>query len=167
MDNSKQIKASYKKNWPRKNLSEVINFIERVGGEDGSSLASIAEHLGTTKGSVSNVFCHDDMKLSKAEYIARCYGYRLKLLFPLYRQDDDYVPPEPKLSFPNAGNLAGLIKNINDRSFTVSFLASRIGISPNVLYRAFRSGDIALSVLNRCTDYLDIRSTWDFEKIDS
>lgn len=155
-----------KKKWPRKNLGQLVNFLERTESE-GLSLEVLAKRLGVTKGSISNVFCHDDMKLSRAEEIAKLYGHRLSIYYPVqyYGFEDGLVPCEKKKAFPNAGNLTGLINYIQQSDFNIAYTAKLAGLSPNILYRAFNCGDIMISTLNRCTDALGITSIWEFEKI--
>jgi len=164
MDNTATARV-LKKKWPRKNLGELVNFLEREENGD-ISLETIARRLGVTKGSISNVFCHDDMKLSRAEEIAAMYGYRLVLYYPVqyYGYEDGMVPCEMKKSFPNARNLTGLINYIQQSDFTIAYTARLAGLAPNILYRAFNSGDIMISTLNRCTDALNIITMWKFEK---
>lgn len=159
-------RKSLKKKWPRKNLGELINFIESKE-TDGLTLDALSQRLGVSKGSISNVFCHDDMKLSRAEEISSIYGYRLSIYFPTpyYGFEDGMEPCEKKRAFPNAGNLTGLINYIQQSDLTISYAAVKTGVSPNVLYRAFNTGDIMISTLNRCTDALNIRTIWEFEKI--
>ena len=155
-----------KKKWPRKILGEMINFLEEVTPE-GLSLGSISEHTGCSKSSISNLFVHDDMKLSKAEEIAEMYGYTLRLFFPERRYEDGYVPAPPKKSYPDAGNLKGLVKYIQDSEYSINFVAERNNMSSNVLNRAFKCGDISLSTLYRVLDSLNLCVLWRFEKTDN
>lgn len=154
-----------KKRWPRKNLGELLNFLEERH-PDGLSLQALAEKMKMERGGVSNMFRKDDARLSKAEEIARLYGYELKLFFPVRRYDDGYVPQKPKLRFDNAGNLSGLVKYIQDSEYSLPFVAERIGISPNVLHRAFRKGDIKISTLNAIIDEFGLCAIWKFIKKD-
>lgn len=152
-----------KKKWPRKILGELINFLEEMTPE-GISLLAISGRTGASPSSISNAFVRDDMKLSKAEEIASRYGYALKLFFPVRRHEDGYVPAKPKKEYPDAGNLTGLIKYIQDSEYSITFVAERNDISPNVLNRAFKSGDISLNTLYRVLDSLNLCVIWRFEK---
>lgn len=154
----------YEKTWPRKNLSEIINFLETIYPE-GVVGKTLAADLGVTPQSISGLFSNDDMKLSKAESIARSYGYELKLFFPLHQRLEWFTPPPPRHNFPNAGNLSGLVQYVNDSGYSVSYTASKIGKDPNMLFRAFHKGDIKISILNRLLDALGICAIWKFEKI--
>lgn len=150
------------KKWPRKNLGEVIDFLERVNPE-GVSLQTLADKFGVTRGSISNMFSKDDMKLSKAESIANGYGYELKLFFPRRIHKDGFVPPEPKREFPNAANLSGLVKYIHDSDYSFSWVGEVNGISANVLTRAFEKGDISIRTLKKIIDNLGLCVIWSFE----
>ena len=155
-------RRSYTKNkWPRKNLGEIINFLEQIYPE-GISIDVLSKKLGVTKGSVSNMFVHDNMKLSKAEEISRIYGFSLSLFFPKRHYGDDYEPPKTRYDFPNAGNLTGLVRYFQDSGYSLSLVAEKNHISPNVLTRAFRSGDINLKTLNNILDELGLCVIWKF-----
>lgn len=150
-----------KKKWPRKNLGELLNFLEEQHPE-GLSLYALAERMKMERGGVSNMFRKDDMKLSKAEEIARRYGYELRLFFPIRRYDDGYIPQPPKIQYNNAGNLSGLVKYIQDSEYSVSFVAEKTGVAPIVLHHAFKTGNIKISTLNALLDHLGLCVIWKF-----
>lgn len=161
MNNGK--KAYTKNKWPRKNLGELVNFLEEQHPE-GLSLSALCTSLGVKKGTVSNMFRHDDMHLSRAESIARAYGYTLRLYFPVRKLEDGYLPCPPRVTYDNAGNLAGLVKYIQDSEYGVPFIAERMKVNANTIRRAFRRGDIMMSTLNLMLDTLGICMIWKFEK---
>lgn len=152
------------KKWPRKNLGELIDFLEKVNPE-GISLHTLAEKFSVTRASISNMFNKDEMKLSKAEEIARLYGHSLTLFFPQRVHKDGFVPPPPKREFPNAGNLTGLVKYIQDSDYSIAWVAEVNGFSPNVLTRAFENGDISIRTLKRINDNLGLCVIWKFEPL--
>lgn len=152
-----------RKKWPRKNLGELLNFLETFY-PDGISLEELAKDIKTTKGSISNMFRRDDMKLSKAEKICDMYGYKLSLFFPVRRWEDGYVPRPPSKAYPNAGNLGGLVKYIQDSEYSMTFVAEKNNMSVTTLTSAFSTGDILLSTLNSVVDTLGICIIWNFYK---
>lgn len=152
----------YKKKWPRKNLGHMLNFLEEQYPQ-GISIYTMSKKFKMTPQAVSNMFVHDDMKLSKAEWIARQFGYELRLFFPKKTYSFEYEPKEPKRTFPNAGNLAGLVQYIYDSNVSPSHVAERINLYSGALNRAFERGDILLSVLNAITDALGIFTFWEFK----
>lgn len=152
-----------KKKWPKKNLGELISFIEQFH-PGGVSLEVLAGELETTPQGVSNMFRRDDMKLSRAEEIVRLYGYELKIYYPVREFVDGYIPPEPKKHYPKAGNLSGLVKYIQDSEWSFSFVAEQSKLSPSTLTKAFTKGDILLSTLNNVVDSLGIVTVWRYEK---
>lgn len=154
---------TYKKHWPRKNLGNLLNFLERIY-PDGLSIYTLAKDFEMSPQAVSNLFLRDDMKLSKAEEIARLYGHTLHLYYPKRSFNADYQPRFKTKDYPNAGNLSGLIKYINDSEYSLAFVAERISLYPGILNRAFENGDILLSVLNNTADALGIHIFWDFTK---
>lgn len=155
-----------KKRWPRKVLGELANFLEQFYPQ-GLSLLDIAKDLNTTPQAISNMFRRDNMKLSKAEEIVRAYGYRLELFYPVRVFADGYQPPAPVRLYPNAGNLKGLVKYIQDSEYSVTFVAEQSKLSTSVLTTAFTKGDIQLSTLYDVLDELGIYVTWKWFKIDS
>lgn len=155
-----------RKRWPRRVLGELANFLEQFYPE-GLSLADMAKDLGTTPQAVSNMFRRDDMKLSKAEEIVRKYGFRLILYYPTREFGDGYQPPKPYRTYPNAGNLSGLVKYIQDSEWPISFVAERSNLSTTVLTMAFSRGDIQLSTLYDVLDNINIYVNWKYEKIEN
>lgn len=157
-------KSAYNKRWPRKNLGELLNFIEERHGTDQLSLQELSEDLEMTRGGASSAFRKDDMKLSKVQQIARKYGYRLDLYFPVRTYSDGYVAPKPRRQYPNAGVLTGLVKYIQDSGYSIQFVAEKMNVSPQCIHRAFNNGDISISLLNDFVDALGICVIWKFEK---
>ena len=156
-------KSTYKKHWPKKNLGELVNFLEaRYGG--AISLNELAGDLGNTVGSWSNLFNRDDMKLTKAEAIARHYGYSLTLMFPERIFESGYHPPVRVRPCTTAGNLTGMYLWIRDSGMTLKQVADRMGITPNVITKAFKTGDILISTLYLFTDTFGITVLWEFNK---
>lgn len=153
-----------KKKWPRKTLGELVNFLEQCYPE-GLSLEKIADDLNTTPQAVSNMFRRDNMKLSKAEAIINAYGYRLELFYPIRVFSDGYKPHEPPRLYPNAGNLKGLVKYIQDSEWSITFVAEQSHMSTSVLTKAFDKGDILLSTLYEVLDSLGMTITWKWFKI--
>ena len=161
MSNSNPNIRVKRKKWPRKVLGELANFLERFY-PNGLSLTGIANDLGMTPQAISNMFRRDDMKLSKAEEIASVYGYRLQLFYPVRVYKDDYVPPAPVRLYPDAGNLTGLVKYIQDSGYSITFVAEHNGMSTSTLTTAFKNGDIQLSTLYRILDCLGLWVSWNF-----
>lgn len=151
----------YQKNWPRKNLGELVNFLDKQY-PDGFSLAELSEKTHMTNQNISQMFRRDDMKLSRAEKIASDYGYRLRLFFPEKEiMGLDYS--HKKRDFPNAGNLSGLVKYIADSNISINFMSQRIGRANIVLTNAFAKGDIFISTLYEIIKNLNIEVIWSFE----
>lgn len=112
------------------------------------------------------MFRLDDAKLSKVEWIAGQYGFRVQLFFPNKKLEDGYTPLKPRWSFPDAGNLLGLAKYIQDSEYPITFVAEKTGINRATIVNAFRTGDIKLSNLNTILDTLGICVIWKFTKIE-
>ena len=161
-----ELYKTYKKKWPGKNLGHLIHFLEDRYPQ-GLSIYTMSKDFQITPQAVSNLFVNDDMKLSKAEWIARLYGYELRLFYPKRTYSFEHEPIKPKRSFPNAGNLAGLVQYIFDSNVSPSHVAQKINLYSGALNRAFEKGDIMLSTLNATTDALGIHVFWQFEKIKS
>ena len=154
----------YNKSWPRKNLGELVNFLDRQYPQ-GYSLDDLSAKFGKSRQYISQTFQRDDMKLSKAEWIAEQYGYHLKLYFPVRERIGlDYSVH--KREYPNAGNLAGLEKYIYDSNISINYMSQRIGRANNVLTNAFIRGDIFISTLYEVIKNLNIEVVWSFEKAD-
>ncbi|MBR1434029.1 MAG: hypothetical protein IJ584_02830 [Bacteroidales bacterium] len=157
---------TYKKNWPMKNLGELLNFLDRMH-PDGLSLNALSRKMGITPGAVSNLFMRDDMKLSKAESIVRSYGYELKLFFPVRTYAEGITPPNYAKDFDSAGNLKGLAKYIYDSNWSINYVATLMHMYPKMLSSAIKKGDILLSKLNMVTDALGICYFWRYVKIEN
>lgn len=157
-------RSIYKKSWPRKNLGELVNFLEKMHPE-GLALKALSDKIGITQQGLSSLFSRDDTKLSRAEKIAKCYGYTLKLYFPIrtFPIEGITVPP-PKKIYRNAGNLSGLVRYINDSNYNIGYVANLIKAYPSLLNHAFESGDIQISKLYQILDALNICAIWKFEK---
>ena len=151
------------KKWPANNLGELITFLDRFY-PDGIPLCGVADRLNTTEQAVSNMFRRDDMKLSKAEEIASAYGYTLRLFFKERTYIDGYVPRKPRWEYPDAGNLAGLVKYIQDSEYSIAFVAEKSRMSPLSIRKAFLRGDMMISRIIGIVDNLGIFVSWQFEK---
>lgn len=156
-------KKCYKKAWPRKNLGEVVNFLERIHPE-GLNLNTLARELNTTEQAVSYIFNKDDMKLSKAQFIAETYGYHISLFFPEKTYPGGLSAPPPKRIFRNAGELTGLAKYISDSNYSISFVSMRAGKTSQMLMNALTTGDIYISNLYVILEALGITVIWKFIK---
>ena len=156
-------KSAYKKHWPRKNLGELVNFLENIYPE-GLSLEILKKDFGKTVGSWSNTFNRDDLKLSRAERIAEHYGYTLKLMFPKRTFLNDYHPPVRIKPVEDAGNLQGMYLWIRDSGMSAAQVAERMKVTVSVINRALSTGDIQISMLNRFTDAFGITVIWEFNK---
>lgn len=156
----------YNKSWPKKNLGELVNFLERIHPE-GLSLKILSDEIGITPQGLSSLFSRDNAKLSRVEQIVGRYGYELKLFFPVrtFPVEGIEIPP-PKRTFPNAGNLAGLVRYINDSNYSIKYVANLIPRYPSLLTRAFETGDILISNLYQILDALGICVLWKFIKTD-
>ncbi|MBQ8482887.1 MAG: hypothetical protein IJ504_01120 [Bacteroidales bacterium] len=153
-----------KKAWPRKNLKELIAFIEEQHGYE-PSLEELSQKTGLSVANISAIFIRDDMKLSRAEAIARKYGHELKLFFPLKEYPIEWESHISRREFPNAGNLSGLIKYMYDSNISINHMSRRINRSHMMINKAFSKGDIFISSLNQIIDNLNIDVIWMFEKM--
>ena len=153
------------KNRKSENLSEILAFLHSLHPE-GLAPGVIAQETGLSSHSLSAAFIKDNMHLSRAEYIAKCYGYKLFLVFPKRKLVNGMAPPPRKREFPNAGNLSGLVDYILDSNYSVAYVAGRVGCGRGLLERAFASGDIMISSLKQITEGLGIEVQWVWEKQD-
>ena len=154
---------NYRKQWPAKNLGPLINFLEQRYPE-GLSLMRLSQDLGVTVGALSNMFNRDNIKLSKAEEIARCYGYKLTLFFPVRTFYGDDKPKPFIREFENTGNLYGMYKYIRDSGYSIEFIAEKMDVSHGVIKHALEKGDIQITMLNRFLNTCGICCIWKFEK---
>ena len=155
-----------KKFWPRVILNELISFIEEQH-EFVPSLEKISQKTGLTESCISAMFMRDDMKLSKAEYIVRCYGYELKLFFPIRDYPYEWEAHVSRREFPNSGNLSGLVKYLYDSNISLNYMSKRVGRSYLTLVKAFSTGNISLAYLYEITQNLNINVLWIYEKKNS
>lgn len=152
------------KRWPGVVLGPMIAFLEERY-PDGLCVEDIANTIGTTKQYISFTFNKDDMKLSGAERIARCYGYELRLYFEEKRYLEGLSAPPRTKEYPNAGNLKGLVDYTLDSNWTINRLAVMTGFSYCCIEHGFKTGDMMLSVLQELTSKIGIQYIWKFEKI--
>lgn len=152
-----------KTNWPRKNLGELLGFIDRQY-PDGYGLADIESVTGICRQHLSQMMQRDNMKLSMAAKIVSAYGCSLSLFFPVRERCGLDYSTYREQRFDGAGLLAGLAKYIYDSRRSVHSVCSGIGISSGVLLRAFRSGDISIATLYAVTGYLHIEMLWHFDR---
>lgn len=157
-------RKTYTKKWPKKTLAELVSFLEERHPE-GLALKTVSEEIGVTPQALSSMFCKDDARLSRIEQIAETYGYTLRLFFPLktFPVEGIVVPP-PKRTYANAGNLAGLVRYINDSNYSIKYVSELVPVYPSMLTRAFETGDIMVSKLYRVADALNICFIWKFIK---
>lgn len=153
----------YTKRWPRKNLGEFLNFLDRIYPE-GYSLQDLSEATGMTQQNLSQMFTRDDAKLSKIEYLAGKYGYVLTLYYPQKTRLLESLHTRKECTYVNAGNLAGLQKYIQDSNITINHMSDRVGRNFCVIANAFKKGDIKLSALYEILKNLNINVIWNFEK---
>ena len=156
--------SSYRKRWQSSvnYMSELLAFLERQHPE-GVAVQKVAQRLGCTSQHVSQLFIKDDAKLSTVCRIAECYGYELRLFFPV----KTYIfgdKPAPHREFPKAGLMAGLANYINDSNMTAHSVSKMAGLSFEVVNLALNRGDIKLSNLYKITDALGISMYWQFDK---
>lgn len=156
----------YKRNWPRKNLGELLDFIDRQY-PDGYILDELASKLGVTAQYLSQLFGSDNMKLSAASRIAERFGYRLRLYFPEKEWFGWGTPPIMKREFPNAGILAGLANYVRQNGRSINYLSKQLGRTNHVLTDAFNKGDIYINTLYDLTKFLNIEFIWSFEQIET
>lgn len=154
-------RGCYNKKWPKKNLGELIAFIE---GEfpEGIKLETISEKTGLAKQYISFMFKNDKMSLKMAERITSSLGHELKLYFP--ELHDMPKHPEVMREYPNAGNLSGLVNYLSQRNISIHHMSGRIGKSDSVIKLAFEKGDIQLNTLYEITENLNIEFIWEFIK---
>lgn len=153
------------KKWPAKNLGAIISFLDQLY-PSGIPIEDVAKRMNITAQAISNMFRRDDMKLSKAEEIYESFGYRLKLFYPERNYSDGYVPLPPRFEYPQAGNLSGLVKYIQDSEYSVTFVAEQTGVTTVSIRKAFQTGDIIISRLYHIVETLGISVFWEYEKID-
>ena len=159
-------RKAYIKSWPRQNLAELLQFLEQRH-PGGLKLRDFSERSGLTQQYASSIFRRDDMRLSLAEKIADTYGYQLKLYFPQKEYKFGIVPEglsKYRKDYPNAGNLSGLAKYMQDSMRTINSLSEAVGLNYSVIKDAFNKGDIYISTLYKILKNLNIQVLWSFEK---
>lgn len=159
-------RKAYNKHWPRKNLGEFLNFLDRLY-PNGYTLQEISDKTGQSKQYLSNLFTRDDARLSKLEKYAERLGYQLMLYFPQKTRLLADLHDSPRKDYPNAGNLTGLVRYLQDSNISVNHMSVRLGRSFSLVMNAFRSGDINVSTLYDILKNLNIDVMWKFEKKDS
>lgn len=156
---------SYRKAWKGEVLGELLDFIARQHDGCIPSLKDISKITGLSVGNISAMFLRDDMKLSRMEEIVNCYGYKLKLFFPLREYPVKWNNAVEQKKYPNAGNLQGLVEYLHDSNITVNYMACRIGRTRFLIESAFNSGDIFLSTLKAIIENLNIEILWIYEPL--
>lgn len=164
-DNIKMIREPYTKHWPRKNLGEFLNFLDRIYPK-GYSLQDLSNVTGMSKQNLSQMFIRDDAKLSKMEALAESFGYSLTLYYPQKTRFLGSTNEGSQKHYPNAGNLAGLVKYIQDSNISLNHMSVRVGRSYCLIANAFKNGDIKLSALYEILKNLNINVIWNYEPID-
>ena len=144
--------------WPANNLREVLTFLETQHA-DGVTLHAVSEVLGVTPQNLSTIFHKDDVHLSWVERLANAYGYSLHLVFPTH-------PTETNDGFicPDAGNLSGLIRYAHYQNRTIYSISHMIDCDYSVISKAFREGDIRLSILQKILKEWGITILWEWKK---
>lgn len=158
-------RGPYTKHWPRKNLGEFLNFLDRLY-PGGYSLQDLSDATGMTVPNLSQMFIRDDAKLSKMEELAGKFGYSLTLYYPQKTRFLAEMHSVPEKHYPNAGNLAGLAKYIQDSNISINHMSIRVGRAFCLISNAFKKGDIKLSALYEILKNLNINVIWTFEKIE-
>ena len=158
-------RGPYTKHWPRQNLGEFLNFLDRIYPE-GYSLQDLSEVTGMTVANLSQMFIRDDAKLSKMEYLASRFGYTLTLFYPQKTRFLSDFHSGNAREYPNAGNLAGLAKYIQDSNISINHMSVRVGRAFCLISNAFKKGDIKLSALYEILKNLNINVIWNYEKND-
>ena len=144
--------------WPAKNLGELISFLS-TQHPGGLSANAISRRCQVSPQAISGRFLKDDANLSVAERMARVYGYQLELSFQKQVAGN---PVPPSVSFPNAGNLQGLVKVLTREQITIHQIARRVHVDYSVISRAFRKGDIRISVLKSIVAAYGITMEWNW-----
>lgn len=155
-------KARAKKSWPCGRTGPLVEFLLGIYPE-GIPLADLASKLGVSVSVISNAFRVDNMHLSRAEAIAKAYGYELRLIYRYrgqYPSDSVYTPSR------NVGNLSGLEEYCQRMKRTYHFIATNAGFNGRALASAISKGDIMLDRLDTISTCLGLSIDWNFIKKD-
>jgi len=155
-------RGHYTKRWPRQNLGEFLNFLDRIY-PNGYGLQELSDVTGMTKQNLSQMFVRDDAKLSRMEEFADKFGYVLTLYYPQRTSLLNGLHEGNRREFPHAGNLAGLVKYMQDSNITIYHMSVRLGRSSPLITNAFKKGDIKLSALYEILKNLNINVIWNYE----
>ena len=145
------------KKWTGSRTKPLLDFLAGLH-PDGLSVSTLAQELQMSIPAISYMFRTDNMHLSRAEYIARVYGYSLHLE---YRYTGVY-PPYTEYHPSQHGNLAGIEEYCQRMNRSLYFVANSVGLHRDSLVKALAKGDILLSTLYTITDGLGLQVTWSF-----
>lgn len=150
------------KRWPCATLRPLVEFLENMHPE-GINEETLASEIGMSAKSISSMFMRDNTHLSRAEDIARCYGFELRLK---YLPERPYVYDNHGLyDFQNAGNLYGIVEYCNRMNRTINALAGKAGCKRDTIKHALETGDIMLDILYRILFGVGLKVEWCFEKV--
>ena len=156
------MKARAKKTWPCVHTGPLVEFLLGIYPE-GIPLADLSSKLGVSVSVISNSFRVDNMHLSRAEAIAKVYGYDLRLIYRYrgqYPSDSVYTPSR------NVGTIYGIEEYCQRLKRTYHFIATNAGFNGRALASAINKGDIMLDRLNRISTCLGLSIDWVFIKKD-
>lgn len=147
------------KKWIGPRTKPLLVFLSGLHPE-GLSLSTLSQELKMSIPAVSYMFRTDNMHLSRAEYIARIYGYSLHLE---YRYSGVYPPyTEYHPSTSTMSNLSGIDEYCKRMNRSLHFVANSVGLHRDSLAKALAKGDILLSTLYTITDGLGLEVKWSF-----
>lgn len=147
--------------WPAHNLEELVTFLGTQHQGEKRMLCAVSEQLGMTPQSVSAVFRKDDASLAWVDKVAAAYGYELRLLCPDVPMKGSVIQCRvAAMDYPNAGKLAGMLECVRMSNITINALAIKMKVSPHTIIRAFKTGDIKISILKRMASTLEIEVEW-------
>lgn len=149
--------------WSAHTLHELVSFLgtQHQGGE--RMVCAISEKLGVTPQSVSAIFMKDDASLAWVDKVAAAYGYKLRLSFPEIAQKGSVMSSRvASMDYPNSGELAGMVECVKKSNMTINALANKINVNYHTVDRAFKTGNIKISILKRMAHALgiDVQWTW-------
>lgn len=149
--------------WPAHTLIEVVSFLRSLYPEENGIVRAVSEHLGVTSQSVSAVFRKDDTSLAWVEKVAKAHGYRLRLDFSFRFQGVEMDSKITQADYPDARNLVGFVDYARKYNLKINSLSVKAGVNYRIVERAFKKGDIKISMLKRMATTLGISIEWHWE----